>query len=60
MITLGNVALWESSPKKGRDPSEFFNIDFTGPGTLNLMIDPEGTNFGDHALWGDVGITKTE
>ena len=57
-ITIGNTPLWESESKQGRDPSEVFNVNFSGPGTLDLIVDPEGTNFGDHALWGDVSITK--
>jgi hypothetical protein len=57
-ITLGTITLWESESKQGRDPSEMFNVTFSGPGTLNLIVDPEGTNFGDHALWGDVSIAK--
>jgi Gpi18-like mannosyltransferase len=59
-VTLGNLPLWESESKQGRDSSEAFNVNFSGPGRLDLIVDPEGTNFGDHALWGDVSITKTE
>lgn len=59
-IAVNDSTLWESRSKKGRESSDLFEINFYGPGTLKFILDPEGTNFGDHGLWGDVSISRTE
>jgi hypothetical protein len=59
-VMLGAELLWESADTKGASPAVPFTVVLQGPGEFALVVDPLGSNFGDHGLWGDVALRRLE
>jgi Gpi18-like mannosyltransferase len=57
-VALNGTPIW-SSPVLTQNSSAFpVDVIVVGPADLELRVDPQGANHGDHALWGDLKIQR--
>jgi Gpi18-like mannosyltransferase len=60
MIKSNDETVWQSEISSGPSGSAPFSLILVGPSELSFVVDPLDTNFGDHALWGDVVLSRLE
>jgi Gpi18-like mannosyltransferase len=59
-LLVGGEVRWESEATKGVSAPMAFSVSMQGPVELALIVDPLGSNFGDHGLWGDLILRRVE
>jgi Gpi18-like mannosyltransferase len=59
-LLVGGELRWQSEATRGISSSIPFSVSVQGPAEVSLVVDPLGSNFGDHGLWGDLILRRIE